>query len=171
MRKLLLAASLGFLLVPATGCVVPAYSGDPPRRTQELLYTSENLRNAQDEWERIWFLDMPSHCTPFAHGRRNHVVSLAETPWRRVPWPRLRGHAHLSQTFSACPRKRGHGTQPASWAPARLERRETSRQVGKGDRHLLCEAPGTNEGWSWPFRQKVPVPFPRLATAAVAGLR
>ncbi len=48
--------------------------------------------------------------------------------------------------------------------------------VGKGDRHLLCEAPGG------PFRQKVPVPFSRLAALverlcsrlggrAVAGVR
>jgi hypothetical protein len=40
------------------------YSADPSRRTQQLLFTSENLRQALDEWERIWFLDMPSNMTP-----------------------------------------------------------------------------------------------------------
>jgi hypothetical protein len=48
---------------------LPIYSGDPARRAQELFYTSENLRLLLDEWERIWFLDMPSHLTPHSvHG-------------------------------------------------------------------------------------------------------
>jgi hypothetical protein len=44
-------------------------SGDPVRRAQQLIYTSEDLRAITDEWERIWFLDQPSHMTPWrTHG-------------------------------------------------------------------------------------------------------
>ena len=56
MRKLLIAATLGLLVTTAIGCVIPGYSGDPSTRTAELMYTSENLRLAMDEWERAWLL-------------------------------------------------------------------------------------------------------------------
>jgi hypothetical protein len=57
------------LLPAATGCLIPIYSGDPIRRSQELIYSSEDLRAISDEWERIWFLDQPSHMTPYrTHG-------------------------------------------------------------------------------------------------------
>ena len=57
------------LLSSTTGCLIPIYSGDPIRRAQELIYTSEDLRAINDEWERIWFLDQPSHMTPHrTHG-------------------------------------------------------------------------------------------------------
>ena len=68
MRRLLLGALLGLCLSTNIGCLIPPYSGDPQRRTQELLYTSDNLRLFLDEWERLWFLDQPDHMTPF----RNH---------------------------------------------------------------------------------------------------
>jgi hypothetical protein len=69
MHKLLLAVSLGLLVSVGIGCIAPAYSGDPTRRTQQLLYTSENLRAALDTWERVWFLDQPDHMTPYrTHG-------------------------------------------------------------------------------------------------------
>ena len=69
MRKLLMALTLGMLVGSSTGCLIPMYSGDPARRTQELLNTSEDLRMINDEWERLWFLDQPSHCTPYrTHG-------------------------------------------------------------------------------------------------------
>ena len=63
MRNWILAAAVGLLLSTHVGCIIPAYSGDPARRTQQLIYTSENLRLAQDDWERIWLLDQPSHCS------------------------------------------------------------------------------------------------------------
>jgi hypothetical protein len=45
------------------------YSGDPVRRAEQLIYTSEDLRQITDEWERIWFLDQPSHMTLYrTHG-------------------------------------------------------------------------------------------------------
>jgi hypothetical protein len=69
MRRLLLAAILGLWLGASSGCIVPIYSGDPATRTQQLIFTSENLRMMIDEWQRIWFLDQPSHLTPYrTHG-------------------------------------------------------------------------------------------------------
>jgi hypothetical protein len=69
MRKLIVAALLGVSLSSSVGCFIPAYSGDPTRRTQQLIYTSENLRMLLEEWERIWFLDQPSHMSPHrTHG-------------------------------------------------------------------------------------------------------
>lgn len=69
MRHWLLFALIGASLVANTGCFLPIYSGDPVRRTQQLIFTSENLRLILDEWERIWLLDQPDHMTPFrSHG-------------------------------------------------------------------------------------------------------
>lgn len=64
MRRLLLGTLLAVALLPSTGCFIPIYSGDPAVRTKELIFTSENMRAILDEWERIWFLDMPDHMTP-----------------------------------------------------------------------------------------------------------
>mgnify|MGYP006910743589 CR=1 FL=1 len=69
MRRLLLAVLSGLLLSTAVGCILPGYSGDPVRRTQQLIFTSENLRLMLDEWERVWLLDMPDHSTAYrTHG-------------------------------------------------------------------------------------------------------
>jgi hypothetical protein len=69
MRSLLLTLACGALLSTTAGCLIPMYSGDPARRTQELMYTSESLRLILDEWERLWMLDMPDHMTPYrTHG-------------------------------------------------------------------------------------------------------
>lgn len=69
MRKWLLTLVTVCSLACNTGCVLPLYSADPGRRAQQLIFTSENLRQALDEWERIWFLDQPSHLTPYStHG-------------------------------------------------------------------------------------------------------
>jgi hypothetical protein len=69
MRKLFWAIALGLLVSTSTGCLLPAYSGDPVRRTQQLIFTSENFRLILDEWERLWLLDQPDHCTPYrTHG-------------------------------------------------------------------------------------------------------
>jgi hypothetical protein len=73
MRKLcaalaIVAASLAIF----EGCApipLPHYAAYKPRRVEELLVDSENLRQAGDEWERFWLLDQPSHMTPFrTHG-------------------------------------------------------------------------------------------------------
>jgi hypothetical protein len=69
MRRLILAALLGTCLASGTGCFLPAYSGDPVTRTQELIFTSEGFRHILEEWERFWFLDQPDHMSPFnTHG-------------------------------------------------------------------------------------------------------
>lgn len=69
MRNWLLSAALLSGLVANVGCLIPIYSADPVRRAQQLIYSSENLRLLLDEWERIWFLDQPSHLTPHSvHG-------------------------------------------------------------------------------------------------------
>jgi hypothetical protein len=69
MRSILLAIVAAASLMCSTGCLIPLYSGDPARRAQELIFTSEDLRAMMDEWERIWFLDQPSHMTPHrTHG-------------------------------------------------------------------------------------------------------
>ncbi|MGL4944094.1 MAG: hypothetical protein ACRC46_13015 [Thermoguttaceae bacterium] len=68
-QKLILIFLVCVSLVGATGCVIPAYSGDPIRRNQQLIYTSEGLRVIHDEWERFWLLDQPNHMTPYrTHG-------------------------------------------------------------------------------------------------------
>ena len=67
--KFIILLVVGILVATNTGCLIPMYSGDPIRRAQELIYTSEDLRAITDEWERIWFLDQPSHMTPYrTHG-------------------------------------------------------------------------------------------------------
>jgi hypothetical protein len=64
MRRLLLAAATAGLVLGNTGCFINIYSSDPNRRIVELLNNSEDLRQIEYEWERIWFTDQPSHLTP-----------------------------------------------------------------------------------------------------------
>jgi hypothetical protein len=69
MRSIILAIAMSGWLAACTGCLIPMYSADPARRAQQLIFTSEDLRLFLDEWERIWFLDQPSHLTPHrTHG-------------------------------------------------------------------------------------------------------
>ncbi len=69
MRRVLQLALLFVCLSTSVGCLLPLYSATPERRVQQLLFTSEDLRMIIDEWERIWFLDSPSHLTPLrTHG-------------------------------------------------------------------------------------------------------
>jgi hypothetical protein len=63
---------LGAVMALIQGCApvpLPHYAAYPPKRVEELLTDSENLRMAGDDWERFWFLDQPSHLTPYrTHG-------------------------------------------------------------------------------------------------------
>jgi len=69
MRRLMFGLLLGMALSANVGCFIPIYSGDPAIRTRELLYTSEDFRMILEEWQRIWFVDMPSHMSPYrTHG-------------------------------------------------------------------------------------------------------
>jgi hypothetical protein len=63
MRRLLFALMAAFVF-SNTGCFINLYSSDPNRRMVELLNVSEDLRQIEYEWERIWFTDQPSHLTP-----------------------------------------------------------------------------------------------------------
>jgi hypothetical protein len=64
MRRLLLLALVAVLGVCNTGCLINLYSADPNLRIRQLLNVSEDLREIEYEWERIWFTDHPSHLTP-----------------------------------------------------------------------------------------------------------
>jgi hypothetical protein len=64
MRRSLLSALLAALVLGNAGCFINIYSSDPNRRILELLNNSEDLRQIEYEWERIWFTDQPSHLTP-----------------------------------------------------------------------------------------------------------
>jgi hypothetical protein len=64
MRRVLLGMAAGVLLASTTGCFINIYSSDPNRRILEMLNNSEDLRQIEYEWERIWFTDQPSHLTP-----------------------------------------------------------------------------------------------------------
>ena len=69
MRTVLFATLAAASLVATSGCFIPMYSADPARRAQQLIFTSEDLRTFLDEWERVWFLDQPSHMKPLrTHG-------------------------------------------------------------------------------------------------------
>jgi len=69
LNRLVLTVLLGFALLLSTGCVHAIFSSDPLRRNNQLLYKSEDMRLIQDEWERFWMLDQPSHMTPYrTHG-------------------------------------------------------------------------------------------------------
>jgi hypothetical protein len=65
MRRLALLVFAGGLVASSSGCLLNIWNPDPVRRTRELLVVSENERAILDEWERIWFIDQPSHLTPW----------------------------------------------------------------------------------------------------------
>ena len=64
MRRLLLLVFVAACVLSNAGCLLNIYSSDPNKRIQELLNNSEDLRQIEYEWERIWFTDQPSHLTP-----------------------------------------------------------------------------------------------------------
>ena len=69
MRNLAILLLCGSFLVGNVGCFLPAYSGDPAERAEQMLNTSEDFRQFHEEWERFWMLDHPSHMTPYrTHG-------------------------------------------------------------------------------------------------------
>jgi hypothetical protein len=64
MRRWLFMTIVAAFVLSNTGCLINIYSSDPNRRMRELLNNSEDLRQIEYEWERIWFTDQPSHMTP-----------------------------------------------------------------------------------------------------------
>ena len=61
MCRILYAVLLCTLLSSSVGCFIPIYSADRARRTRQLIFTSEDMRQILNQWERIWFLDQPDH--------------------------------------------------------------------------------------------------------------
>ena len=51
------------LVLNNAGCFLNIYSSYPNTRMTQLLNNSEDLRQIEQEWMRIWFTDQPSHMT------------------------------------------------------------------------------------------------------------
>ncbi len=69
MYRIVCSMALAMALISSTGCILPIYSPEPAVRVKQLIFTSDDLRKITEEWERIWFLDQPSHLTPHrTHG-------------------------------------------------------------------------------------------------------
>jgi hypothetical protein len=64
MGRMLWLVAVAGLVLSNTGCFLNIYSSDPNRRMTQLLNNSEDLRQIENEWDRIWFTDQPSHLTP-----------------------------------------------------------------------------------------------------------
>jgi hypothetical protein len=64
MRRWLLLLVMAGMALGNAGCLINMYSSDPQQRMHELLTVSENERIIQEQWERIWFVDQPSHLNP-----------------------------------------------------------------------------------------------------------
>jgi hypothetical protein len=64
MRRWHLLVVMAGMALGNAGCLINIYSSDPNRRMHELLNNSEDLRVIEEEWERIWFTDQPSHLNP-----------------------------------------------------------------------------------------------------------
>ena len=48
----------------ARAWMTPQKEETPTRRTEQLIFTSEDFRNITEEWERYWYLEQPEHGTP-----------------------------------------------------------------------------------------------------------
>jgi len=64
MRRIFYVALICTLLSTTVGCFIPIYSADRARRTRQLIFSSEDMRAALNQWERFWFLDQPDHMNP-----------------------------------------------------------------------------------------------------------
>jgi hypothetical protein len=63
MRRILLLTAAAAVLIGVNGCLINAYSSDPNLRMTQLINQSEDYRQIELEWARIWFTDHPSHLT------------------------------------------------------------------------------------------------------------
>ena len=69
MRTFVLCGTLLAAVLSNVGCILPIYSSSRDVRARQLIYTSEDLRQITEVWERIWFLDNPDFETPYrTHG-------------------------------------------------------------------------------------------------------
>lgn len=62
--RFMVAAALALFVSGNVGCFLPIYDADPAVRARQLINTSEDLRALREQWQRIWFLDQPSHMSP-----------------------------------------------------------------------------------------------------------
>lgn len=63
MRRWMRLMIVSGLILTNVGCFLPSYSSNPNRRVNQLLVESEGWRQIEDEVERFWFRDQPSHLT------------------------------------------------------------------------------------------------------------
>jgi hypothetical protein len=63
MRRSLFLGLLAAFALSNAGCLLNIYSSDPNTRIVQLLNESEDLRQIEQEWMRIWFTNQPSHMT------------------------------------------------------------------------------------------------------------
>ena len=75
MRRLVFAALLGLTLTSTVGCLIPAYSGDPAVRTQELIFTSENMRHDSAGMGADLVPRLTGSHDPPAYSRRRDIVA------------------------------------------------------------------------------------------------
>ena len=59
MRRIFYSLLVCAVLSSSVGCLIPIYSADRPRRTRQLIFSSEDLRQMLNQWERIWFWTSP----------------------------------------------------------------------------------------------------------------
>jgi hypothetical protein len=64
MRRWLMLLVMAGMGLGNAGCLINIYSSNPQQRMHELMNNSEDLRIIQEQWERIWFTDQPSHLNP-----------------------------------------------------------------------------------------------------------
>ena len=50
MRRFILAVLLITAITSSVGCFIPIYATDPVERTEELIFTSEELRQIRGIW-------------------------------------------------------------------------------------------------------------------------
>jgi len=116
-------------LVLGEGCApvpLPHYAAYPAKRVEELLVDSENLRQAGDEWERFWFLDQPSHMTPFgptAASVPDPIAIRRASPHADLPLVSPDGRSRLlasSRPFACAPiaSVRRARARDSEWSPA-----------------------------------------------------
>jgi hypothetical protein len=65
MRRLLLLTVLAGTGLANAGCLLNQYPSDPNQRMNALINHSEDLRQAGQDWRRIWMNDQPSNLTPY----------------------------------------------------------------------------------------------------------
>ena len=65
MRRLLILAAAAAGGLANAGCLLNQYPSDPHQRMNVLLNQSEDLRQAGQDWRRIWMNDQPSTLTPY----------------------------------------------------------------------------------------------------------